>query len=1203
MHLKEIILDGFKTYKKRTVIQGFDREFNAITGHNGSGKSNVLDGICFVLGIDVKMARVENLKGLIYKQGQAGVDRASVTLVFENTDSSQSPIGYEHMEQISVCRQIGVGGKSGYRINGSNAEVGRVKTLFHSVQLNVNNPHFLIMQGRIMQVINMKPAETLSMLEEAAGTSLFENKKYHALQTIKKKDAELENCERVMKEEITPRLQKLSNERTAYLDFNKQTTEVESKSRIVQAYDYVKATEGIAKCEKEQEADVQAKESWTTKISEADAEEKELQRRHKEETNARKQKESGNALVACEAAEQEASKKLVKADAELKSLEKGLKEDEKAAKTIDADIKKIEDAQRKAETEMDKAKAKAEEESAKAEAAEKEAAAKKSEYEASMGLASSSKDGVKNLQGQLSDAKDAVRKLETELQTSEMAKKQFAKELKEAEKKLAEARKSGGQQEKDHKKLVDEVAELQKQMESLGHDEAAEKGLRKQEKELGDEAKGLRRQEGQLPGSGGSIDFHYSDPEKNFDRSRVKGTVASNLKVKDEAHHTALEALAGGRLLQVIVDTNTTGMLLLDKGQLQRRVTLIPLNKIQPRPITAAKVAEAQKLVGGADKATLAVDLLEFDAVVAPAMQNIFGTTIVCNDDAAARKICEQLNIKTVTLAGDLYDPSGSLTGGHRGASGSLLARAGLRRQMADVESKLGGVKAQLEQLHAAASKLGELQSRYEVKQHELSIQKEKLANTEVGERAASVEALQAKLAEAGEAWTGAGEQLKEQKELLEKLEAQVKDFEGDREASMKRMKAAIASAEKEAKEAQKAQKTAQVTEAKAAAALEELTKELEAAVEKKASLGQGQAKANEDIAAKDASVQKLRAAYEAAQAALQACQEEMGQHDAELQRIAARREELQQLREDGQLELSKVENNLKRFAEKMAGAKAAVKHLLKANPWMESEKASFGVAGGEYDFAKKNVEKLRKELDALQGKLELAGKKINRKVLTEYETTEREYADLMSKKDIVEKDKETLNAVIDELVQKKIEALNKAWAKVNGDFGSILTTLLPGNVAKLEPKPGCPVEEGLIIKVGLGEEGSGSILWKAGLNDLSGGQKSLIALSLVLALLRFKPAPIYILDEVDSALDVQHTQNIGKMIKNYFKQSQFLIVSLKDGMFSNANVIFRVHLDEDLGSQIRRYASNEATAAAALPAPKAAAGGGKKRGALTAKN
>ncbi|MBT7370893.1 MAG: AAA family ATPase, partial [Gammaproteobacteria bacterium] len=79
---------------------------------------------------------------------------------------------------------------------------------------------------------------------------------------------------------------------------------------------------------------------------------------------------------------------------------------------------------------------------------------------------------------------------------------------------------------------------------------------------------------------------------------------------------------------------------------------------------------------------------------------------------------------------------------------------------------------------------------------------------------------------------------------------------------------------------------------------------------------------------------------------------------------------------------------------------------------------------------------------------------------------------------------------------------------------------------------------------------------WKAGLNDLSGGQKSLIALSLVLALLRFKPAPIYILDEVDSALDVQHTQNIGKMIKNYFKQSQFLIVSLKDGMFSNANVI-----------------------------------------------
>lgn len=86
--------------------------------------------------------------------------------------------------------------------------------------------------------------------------------------------------------------------------------------------------------------------------------------------------------------------------------------------------------------------------------------------------------------------------------------------------------------------------------------------------------------------------------------------------------------------------------------------------------------------------------------------------------------------------------------------------------------------------------------------------------------------------------------------------------------------------------------------------------------------------------------------------------------------------------------------------------------------------------------------------------------------------------------------------------------------------------------------------------------------VWKDSLTELSGGQKSLLALSLVLALLLFKPAPFYILDEVDAALDVSHTRNIGKMIKQHFPHSQFIIVSLKDGMFSNANVLFRVRFE-----------------------------------------
>lgn len=172
MHITEIVLDGFKSYAKRTVISGFDPEFNAITGLNGTGKSNILDSICFVLGIsNLTQVRAANLNDLIYKQGQAGVTKASVTLVFDNSNASMSPLGYEQLSVITVTRQIAIGGRNKYLINGHNAQLQRVQNLFHSVQLNVNNPHFLIMQGRITKVLNMKPIETLGMIEEAAGAA------------------------------------------------------------------------------------------------------------------------------------------------------------------------------------------------------------------------------------------------------------------------------------------------------------------------------------------------------------------------------------------------------------------------------------------------------------------------------------------------------------------------------------------------------------------------------------------------------------------------------------------------------------------------------------------------------------------------------------------------------------------------------------------------------------------------------------------------------------------------------------------------------------------------------------------------------------------------------------------------------------------------------------------------------------------------
>ncbi|KAF6005700.1 Structural maintenance of chromosomes protein 2, partial [Brettanomyces bruxellensis] len=123
--------------------------------------------------------------------------------------------------------------------------------------------------------------------------------------------------------------------------------------------------------------------------------------------------------------------------------------------------------------------------------------------------------------------------------------------------------------------------------------------------------------------------------------------------------------------------------------------------------------------------------------------------------------------------------------------------------------------------------------------------------------------------------------------------------------------------------------------------------------------------------------------------------------------------------------------------------------------------------------------------------------------------------------------------------------------------FGEIFSVLLPHSFAKLVSLDKDDVTKGLEVKVQLGN------VWKDSLVELSGGQRSLAALSLIMSLLQFRPAPLYILDEVDAALDLNHTQSIGHLIKTRFKGSQFMVVSLKEGMFTNANRLFRVRFQE----------------------------------------
>nr|CAD7198718.1 unnamed protein product [Timema douglasi] len=273
-------------------------------------------------------------------------------------------------------------------------------------------------------------------------------------------------------------------------------------------------------------------------------------------------------------------------------------------------------------------------------------------------------------------------------------------------------------------------------------------------------------------------------------------------------------------------------------------------------------------------------------------------------------------------------------------------------------------------------------------------------------------------------------------------------------------------------------------------------------------------------------------------------------------------------------LEIKKMEYEITKLRNESDNSHHKVKQLSEKYEWIEREKAYFGKPNGMYDFAENNPEEAGKRIQKLKENLEKMGRTLNIRAMANLVTVEDQYQDLLKKKKIVETDREKLVNVIDELDERKKVALREACKKVNQDFGSIFSVLLPGAKACLRPLEGKDVLEGLeasfmvvvfvvntatirvpsvpVVKVGFGD------VWKESLGELSGGQRSLVALSLILAMLLFKPAPLYILDEVDAALDLSHTQNIGNMLRSHFRHSQFIVVSLKDGMFNNANVLFR---------------------------------------------
>uniref|UniRef100_A0A9J7XJP1 Structural maintenance of chromosomes protein 2 n=1 Tax=Cyprinus carpio carpio TaxID=630221 RepID=A0A9J7XJP1_CYPCA len=1146
MYIKSIVLEGFKSYAERTEINGFDPFFNAITGLNGSGKSNILDSICFLLGIsNLSQVRATNLQDLVYKNGLAGITKATVSITFDNSNKKQSPLGFETHDEITITRQVVIGGRNKYLINGVNANNLRVQDLFCSVGLNVNNPHFLIMQGRITKVLNMKPPEILAMIEEAAGTRMYECKKISAQKTIEKKDAKLKEIQTILDEEITPAMEKLKEERASYLEYQKLMREIEHLSRLYVAYLFVCAEETKLKSTEDlqemQTSIAQLQENMKqneAKVKELSAEIQELERR--------RDKEVGGVLKTLEETLSEAQRVDTKAQSALDLKKQNLKDETKKrkelVKNMEEDKKMMSAKEVEVAKAMDRLKAVQEEGQKDAEALE---AASQHFKAVSAGLSANEDGAEATLSGQMMTCKNDMSKAETEAKQAQMKLKHAQQELKT---KQAQVKKmdSGYKKDQDTFEAVKKCIEkLQAEMKKLNYEEER---LLEQKRQCSRGVSQLRETYESLMGQFPNLRFEYMDPEKNWDRSKVKGLVANLFTVTDVSNATALEVVAGGRLYNIVVDNEVTGKKLLEKGELKRRYTIIPLNKISSRTLNDNVVRTAKNLVGP-DNVHTALSLVGYESELRKAMEYVFGTTLVCDSLDNAKKVAfdKGVSTKTVTLGGDVFDPQGTLTGA------SVLSKLAEVKDIQDSlrakEAELTAVESELSSLKGTAEKYRQLKQQLDLKTEEARILETKLQQSSFHKQQEELENLHKTIEECEETLQKTKEVQKKAEEKYKVLENKMKNAEAEREKELKAAQQKLNQAKSKADAYNKRLKEKQQEADSVALELEELKRE--------------QAGYEQQIQAVDDALKAIQEQIDTMTTEVLANKKVILGQEREIKGKTGEANHLREQNNDAQLKIKELEHNISKHKKDSADATCCRLDDLKF-------KHLFGQPNTAYDFKTNNPKEAGQRLKRLEETKDKLERNVNRRAMNMLSEAEERYNDLKKKKRIVENDKAKILETIEELDQKKNEALNVAWQKVNKDFGSIFSTLLPGANARLAPPEGCGVLDGLEFKVALGKT------WKENLTELSGGQRSLVALSLILAMLLFKPAPIYILDEVDAALDLSHTQNIGQMLRTHFTHSQFVVVSLKDGMFTNANVLFKTKFVDGISAVTRTAQTHE---------------------------
>jgi len=1163
MHIKKIVIKNFKSFNRRVEIPLF-KGFTVISGPNGSGKSNIVDAILFCLGLSpsTRLLRADRLTDLIHT-GNGNLSEAEVTVVFDNSDGE-----LKGEKEIRITRRIKRTEKGYYSynyINGRASSLSEIQRLLSAAGIH-SDAYNVVMQGDVTRIAELTPFQRRKIIDDVSGISEFDEKKEKALEEL---EVVRENIERIntILIEVNRQLEQLEADRQEALRYKKLVDEKERYNRYLRINRFLNLVNRkkrieyeVSRLEREKDRLLKREIELNARINELNSKADEISAKIYELAD-----ESYRAIQE-EIVELTSKREALKKSKDIRLHEIDELENERTKLLVA--ISKLKEELNETEEEIQRFSI----QKVSVQEILDDLESRKSMIELKLSqigeVHSNLKDELLSKREQLESLKEKRSEKVNERDRALEVIRRIGMELEDIERERDAAK-------QEIESLTEEISEIKKEREKI--EKELEKEIKKREEidnrifsirnqlsSVEEEIKSLEVELSKIKAQLSVLESAFSKAVELILEARrrkalpgVYGTVSQLCEVSEE-FVVALEIAAANALQWLVVENEDDAVRCIkylkqiDGG----RATFIPMNKIKK---SFGKIELDKSILGEKGVIDYAVNLIKCDKKFKPVFNFIYRDTLVVENIDIAKRLMDGRRI--VTLEGDLVEKSGTLTGGSLDRRRGILATKELFEKQNRINEEITVLKSRKTKI------MGDLRSAEEEKrilQSKIDSITEDYSN--LANRISVLESrLEASKSRVSELDRRVEEKLRERKEVYGTITLAEEEIAGI-EAEIRELSDEISALEKRLRGSEIPKLTEELERLK-----DEISRNREALVIVEKNLENAEFRKQQNLAfihEKEMQIVEIEQRK-------REIQEKIDEEEREYEEIGERLEKLKEeekkvgesvkgLREARNRLLSEIrefesERDGKRFEAKSIEEK--IKARMEALGALEEEIEQNKV---EYDEKEKIPphDEIIARLNEIESELSNFGD-VNLKAIQDYEEVKARKDELMEKKLVLEKEREGILERIERYEGMKREAFYEAFNAINTNFKEIIATLTDGDGELYLDSLEDPFNSGLHIKLKIRDRPAQKI------ESMSGGEKSLVALSLIFAIQKYRPAPFYAFDEIDMFLDGINVEKVASLISERSKEAQFIVVSLRKPTLEKADSIIGVTLSKDNSSTV----------------------------------